>query len=134
MTHYPKLRNTILFLFFQFLLYSCEKEIYPTPEKIPVYEIKDNINNTFDPISALTTPIYSTVEAYPNPFTTIVSIYCGHTPDQIIISDKDGNLKKFEPGSSNSSYDFSEANPGVYYCEVFVQGSVVRLQLFKTKN
>jgi hypothetical protein len=134
MNHYLKLGNSTLFLLLLFLVPSCEKEIQPSPEVLPVYEIMENINSNFDPISELTSTIYSTVVAYPNPFSNSVNIYSHLTPDQIIISDSDGNLKKFEPGSNNSAFDFSNGRPGVYYCEVIMEGRAVRLQLFKTKN
>ncbi len=116
------------------LIISCEKEILSTQDILPVYETEENNEIAFEFLSELTTPPLSRIDAYPNPFYNVVSIHSGGIPELINISDKDGRIKKFQPSDNNSSYDFSEAKPGVYYCEVLLEGRIVRLQLFKLKN
>jgi hypothetical protein len=129
-----KIPKEVLCFLIIIVIISCNKEESILLEEIPVYEIRVDAKPPSEMFAELTSVVPRIVVAFPNPFVNVVTIYSGYVPEQINISDQNGRLKKFQPSSSDTSFDFSEAKPGVYYCEVLSNGIVVRLQIIKTEN
>ncbi|MBA7557449.1 hypothetical protein ES705_50205 [subsurface metagenome] len=118
----------IINLLLVFLLISCEK--YQS-EIVDSQELNISIKS-IESISSV--PLPEAVIVYPNPFGNVVNLYCyGNNNDvvKIIVSHKDGRMKKFESTSPNLILDFSNCPVGVYYCEVLIGNKIYRRQLIK---
>lgn len=131
--HYVNYGIIILFLLIIPFAISCEKNDNITDE-LPVYMISEFSDPDPELVSAVINAVTpERVYAYPNPFEVLVNIHSSQVPDQIIIIYEDGNSRKYKPSGSNSRFDFSSAKPGLYYCEVLLDGKVFQLDLIKVK-
>ena len=120
----------IISLIMVFTLLSCERildESYEFEELDISFKSTKAIDNV-----ALPLKLY----IYPNPFLDVVFIDFSGTFEgtmQIMISDKDGKMKKIVSSSPSIGIDFSNCQAGVYYCEVLYNNVVYRRQLIKSE-